>query len=98
MKITKRQLKRIIREEKRKLFEQRNVRPTGGDGFPDDWWDDTDDMPDKAPADGLYVNLTDEQERALSDLEQALSACLNAGCKPADILDTASSMVSEGAM
>jgi len=40
----------------------------------------------------LYINLTEEQEDALSDLELAadtlIQACIDAGCKAIDILDT----------
>ena len=99
MKVSGKQLRRIIREEKRKLLEQ------GHYGMRDprdridnpEWYGDADDMPDVEGAEDLYINLTDEQETALSTLEQALSSCLDAGCKPADILDTVSSMVGDGA-
>jgi hypothetical protein len=98
MKVSKRQLRRIIKEEKRKLLEQGHY----GMGDPRDridnpeWYDDAVDL-DAIGSEDLYINLTDEQEAALSTLEQALSSCLDAGCKPADILDTVSSIIGDGA-
>ena len=98
MKVTKRQLRRIIREEKRRLlegYEEERAAAAASTHFkPAPQFPKMTYPEDRAEPGDLYVNLTDEQENALSALEQALSACLNVGCTPADILDTTSSMVS----
>jgi phenylalanyl-tRNA synthetase beta subunit len=73
MKITKRQLKRIIKEERAKLLKE---APRYGEQY-----SDTDDG-------GLYVNLTPEQEDALGMLEIALKDCISRGVKVTDIQDT----------
>jgi hypothetical protein len=77
MKITKKQLKRIIREEKAKLLREasRHASPTA-------------QMWAKQSGQDLYVNLTDEQQLALDDLERAVDKCIAAGVTDADITDT----------
>ena len=86
MKITKRQLKRIIREEKRRLVKEQ--------------WDIIDD-PDPSShedfASDLYVNLTDEQAAGLDELEVLVGRLLDMGAQPADILDTVTSLTGTGA-
>jgi hypothetical protein len=82
MKVTKRRLKRIIKEEKRRILEQ-NFKPAPQFpkmAYPEDL---------VSPSD-LYVNLTDEQTSALDNLEAAVAACSKAGCTRADVMDTVS--------
>ena len=95
MKISKRQLKRIIREEKRKLLEQGGHH---GVGDPRDRVDNPEWYP---PAGGegdenLYVNLTDEQSEGLDELEALVGRLLDIGTQNADILDTVTSLVGAG--
>jgi hypothetical protein len=100
MKISKRQLKRLIREEKSRLLEgykeeramaaataKRNPKPNPQ--FPKMTYPED---RAKAAADkgDLYVNLTDEQASALDNLEAAAAACSKAGCTRADVMDTIS--------
>ena len=75
MKITKKQLRRIIREEKAKLLKE---APRYGDQY-----SDTDET--------LYTNLDDDQLGVLNDLEDALEACLEMGISEENILDTVNS-------
>tara|TARA_B100001250_G_scaffold319985_1_gene282848 strand:+ start:197 stop:463 length:267 start_codon:yes stop_codon:yes gene_type:complete len=82
MKITKRQLMRIIKEEKAKILREARPWPTA-DQPPSEFEENSD----------LYVNLSHEQEVALDRLEDALKACLDAGVKWQDIMDTASALV-----
>ena len=93
MKVSKRQLKRIIREEKRRLVREQ------GDGYRG--WENKGrySVLDPADSDGpedLYVNLTDDQANALDDLEQAMHLCVMAGCADRDIMDTVESAMSAG--
>jgi hypothetical protein len=77
MRITKRQLKRIIREERARLLKEapRHASPTA-------------QMWAKQSGQDLYVNLTDEQQAALDDLERAVDKCMAAGVTDADMKDT----------
>ena len=90
MKITKRQLKRIIKEEmkdyaagvrgdpgvaKSHVNQPRHASPTA------QLWADQSDQ-------NLYVNLTNEQKAALDDLEDAIGRCMAAGVTDADMRDT----------
>ena len=79
MKVSKRQLKTIIKEEKGKL-----LRETMRDDYAEMG---NFDRYSGMEAD-LYVNLTDEQENALGNLEAAVAACTKAGCEEADVMDT----------
>ena len=85
MKISKRQLRRIIKEEKRKLVKEQ--------------WDIIDD-PDPSShedfAPDLYVNLTDEQAAGLDELEVLVGRLLDMGTQTADILDTVTSLAGTG--
>jgi len=73
MKVSKRQLRRIIKEEKLKLSELGISR--GEDAMA------------AQEAEGLYVNLEDAQVEALDALERALSQCSEAGVLAEDIHD-----------
>jgi len=77
MKISKRQLRRIIKEEKAKLLKEapRHASPTA------QMWADQSGQ-------DLYINLTDEQQLALDDLERAVDKCMAAGVTDADMKDT----------
>ena len=72
MKLTKSQLKRIIKEE---LGEARYDDPDA-----QDWAAQSNQE--------LYVNLTDEQMAALNNLENAVNQCIAADCTDADMKDT----------
>ena len=72
MKITKRQLKRIIKEEKAKLLKE---APRYGEQY-----SDTDET--------LYVNLDNDQLQALDDLTAQIEHCRALGIPEADIADT----------
>lgn len=93
MKITKRQLKRIISEalppqgmaDFGSKFDKAYKQPDGSYSG----------QPDQAP-EGLYVNLTDDQEMALDDLENALERCMKSGCKLEDVMDTVKAQTSAG--
>ena len=81
MKITKRQLRRIIREEKARLLKEEEApRPRHASQQAQMWA--------KQSGQDLYVNLTDEQSMALNDLERAVDKCIAAGVTDADIMDT----------
>ena len=82
MKITKRQLKRIIKEEL-KLVEG-NLESSMYDRVAKEqgYLGDNSD---------LYVNLTDEQTVALDDLERAVNKCIAAGVTNGDMMDTVKS-------
>ena len=82
MKITKKQLKRIIREERARLVEYGGYDP------------DPSSHEDFAP--DLYVNLTDEQAAGLDELEVLVGRLLDIGTQNADILDTITSLVGTG--
>ena len=77
VRITRGQLKRIIKEEKAKLLKEapRHASPTA------QLWADQSDQ-------NLYVNLTNEQKAALDDLEDAIDRCMAAGVTDADMRDT----------
>jgi len=77
MKITKRQLRRIIKEEKRKVLKE---APRYASSDAQEWGTQS--------GQDLYVNLTDEQQAALSNLELAVDKCIAAGVADADITDT----------
>ena len=66
MRITKRQLKRIIKEEKRRLIE-------AGDFY------DEHDMEAAESAD-LYTNISDQEASALDELENCVWDCIEGGC------------------
>ena len=91
MKITKRQLKRIIKEEKRKLLKEITPGAAGiaamGGGTPADQGFAAARMDDT----NLYVNLTPGQEDALGMLEIALRDCISRGVKDTDIQDIVAS-------
>jgi len=72
MKITKRQLRRIIKEEKAKLLKE---APRYGEQYTD-----TDET--------LYVNLDNDQLQALDDLSAQIEHCRALGVPEADIADT----------
>jgi len=72
MKITKRQLRRIIKEEKAKLLKE---APRYGEQYTD-----TDET--------LYVNLDNDQLQALDDLSAQIEQCRALGVPEADIADT----------
>ena len=103
MKISKRQLKRIIREEKRRLLEgykeERELaaaswksNPKPNPQFPKMTYPE--DRAKAAAAKGdLYVNLTDDQAEALDSLEQAMHECIIAGCSDEDMMDTVTSAI-----
>ena len=90
MKITKNQLRRIIKEEKAKLKEYggRPYDPTVPGDYERYRDNPTGDAPHGGSSDDLYVNLTDQQEQALQGLETAIQACYDAKCKQADMDDT----------
>jgi hypothetical protein len=77
MKITKRQLRRIIKEEKARFVEA----GASGRGLPPD------DRHD------LYVNLDNNQLQALDDLVIAINHCRRIGVPEADLVDTIKSEV-----
>ena len=77
MKITKRQLRRIIKEAKTGLVEA----GASGRGLP------ADDRHD------LYVNLDNDQLQALDDLVIAINECQQIGIPEADLIDTVKSAV-----
>jgi len=92
MKITKRQLRRIIREEKAKLLKEApmgmmmdpvQLKPSKSRHA-----SPTAQMWAKQSDQDLYVNLTDEQQAALDDLERAVDKCMAAGVTDADMKDT----------
>ena len=85
MRITKRQLKRIIKEEKAKLLKEAQ---STFDGHPSPVAGRTFSSQSGQDPTGLYVNLTDEQENALNDLDAAMAACVRAGCSAVDVMDT----------
>ena len=89
MKITKRQLRRIIKEERAKLFNEWTPADAGFAAARDD------DRNAMAKED-LYVNLTDDQSVALDELENALAMCLKAGVSDAEINDTVESNLIAG--
>ena len=74
MRLTKRQLKRIIREEKRRLIE--------AGGFYDEH-----DMEAAESAD-LYTNISDQESASLDALENCVWDCIDGGCAEEDIMDT----------
>jgi len=76
MKITKTQLKQIIKEEMASLKEA----PRYADPDAQEWGTQI--------GVDLYVNLTDEQKSALDDLERAVNRCIDAGVADADMKDT----------
>ena len=92
MKITKRQLRRIIKEELELKDYAAGVRgdpgvakshvsqPRHSSSTAQMWADQSDQ--------NLYVNLTDEQKAALDDLEDAVNKCMAAGVTDADMKDT----------
>ena len=81
MKISKRQLKRIIKEEKAKLLKEAPYQgPRFASSDAQEWG--------KMSGQDLYVNLTDEQQAALDDLERAVNKCMAAGVTDADMKDT----------
>ena len=97
MKVSKRQLKRLIREEKRRLLEGYQEERAKAAALPKPPAPQFPKMtyPEdraKAAADkgDLYVNLTDEQADALDNLEAAAAACSKAGCTRVDVMDTIS--------
>jgi len=83
VKITKRQLRRIIKEEKAKLLKE---APRYGEQYSDT----------EQSGQDLYVNLTDDQSVALDELENALAMCLKAGVSDAEINDTVESNLIAG--
>ena len=96
MKVSKRQLRRIIKEEKTRLVREQPDRYKEFGNFDRYSGQKADsegaqysprDNPGGNPT-GLYVNLTDEQENALNDLEAAMAVCVRAGCSSADVMDT----------
>jgi hypothetical protein len=89
MRLTKRQLKRIIREEKRKLDE--GPQPRWDDPhFPFDWRQKEDE------SGGLYTNLSEQSLSALDALRDCIQTCVSSGCKEADIMDTVKSVLKPG--
>ena len=84
MKITKRQLRRIIKEEKAKLLNEWTPADAGFAAA-------RDDARKAAAKEDLYVNLTDDQSAALDELEDAIATCLKAGVSDAEINDTVES-------
>jgi len=89
MRITKRQLKRIIKEERAKLFKEWTPADAGFAAA-------RDDDRKRAAREDLYVNLTDDQSVALDELENALAMCLKAGVSDAEINDTVESNLISG--
>jgi hypothetical protein len=79
MKITERQLKRIIKEEKSKLLKE---APRYGEEYASD------------ADEGLYTNLDDDQLSALDELEYVLDTCLEMNISSENILDTVNSKLS----
>jgi len=79
MKITKRQLRRIIKEEMD--IEDQRAMDMGIINYPDG----------TNAGDDLYTNLSDDQSVALDELENALVMCLKAGISDAEINDTVES-------
>ena len=77
MKVSKRQLRRIIKEEKTKLLKE---APRHASSDAQEWG--------KQSGQDLYVNLTDEQQMALVDLERAVDKCIAARVTDADMKDT----------
>jgi hypothetical protein len=103
MKITKRQLKRIIREEKARLLEMLGTpeqqraaaeysRKQRAGKKPKVnmafQMNDPGDGPDPENDMGLYVNLSDDQLDALDALQNALEMCRTSNVASADIMDT----------
>ena len=92
MRITKRQLKRIIKEEMKdydgemdqQALQQAAAERTGNPRHASP----TAQMWAKQSGQDLYVNLTDEQQAALDDLERAVDKCIAAGVTDADMTDT----------
>ena len=76
MRLTKRQLKQIIREEKRRLLES------------GEW--ETEPEFDRPPfrEESLYTNLSDNETSSLDALEACVGDCVSAGCAEEDIMDT----------
>ena len=99
MKITKRQLKRIIREEKRRLLEgykeERELAAASTHYKPAPQFPKMTYPEDRAKGD-LYVNLTDDQAEALDGLEQAMHECIIAECSDEDMMDTVTSAIGTG--
>jgi hypothetical protein len=93
VKVSKRQLRRIIREEKRRLVREQ-AKDDMGRYLPNPQFPKMTYPEDRAKAAAdkgdLYVNLTDEQADALDSLEAAAAACSKAGCTRADVMDTVS--------
>ena len=88
MRLTKRQLKRVIREEYSRLKRSGLIREMTEDEALEQYqkgWD----APDASP----YTNLSDQASSALDALEACVQDCLNSGCKDADILDTIEAML-----
>ena len=81
MRLTKNQLKRIIREEKRRLLE-------GGE-----WETEPEFDRPQFRDESRYTNLSDQASSALDALEACVQDCLDNGCKDADILDTVEAML-----
>jgi len=79
MKITKRQLRRIIKEEKSKLLKE---APRYGEEYA------------SGADEGLYTNLDDDQLSALDELEYVLDTCLEMNISSENILDTVNSKLS----
>ena len=77
MKITKSQLKEIIKEEFSSILKE---APRYRDPNASEWGTQI--------GVDLYVNLTDEQKSALDDLERAVNRCIDAGVADADMKDT----------
>jgi hypothetical protein len=81
VRITKGQLKQIIKEEKAKLLKEAPYQgPRFASSDAQEWG--------KMSGQDLYVNLTDEQQVALDDLERAVDKCMAAGVTDADMKDT----------
>ena len=87
MKISKKQLKTIIKEEKSKL-----LRETMRDDYAEmgnfDRYSGM--LPDRSPENDpkLYVNLSDDQLAALDALQDAVTLCYDARVPVADVMDT----------
>jgi len=79
MKISRKQLRQIIKEEKAKLLKE---APRYGEEYASD--------ADEA----LYTNLDDDQLSALDELEYVLDTCLEMNISSEDILDTVKSKLS----
>ena len=80
MKVTKRQLRRIIKEERRKLSEANYLS--------DEAIRQMRDQDDEAATHNLYVNLSDDQLQCLDDLTACMERCRRLGIPEADIADT----------